>query len=119
MEFDSVSDHDEDNIMYTLFPQYRPPYCAEKYNEINIGPYEAEKSNKNKIGPCRAPLHSSSYFDLIEKHNYIIKYKINDYDNNNLNKKYIDYLLFIGLFALTLGVCISIDILYNNYYFKI
>jgi hypothetical protein len=114
MVFDSDTDteYDEDNIMYTL---NRRPYCAEKYNEINIGPYEAEKSNKNT--PCRAPLHSSSYFHLIEKDNnyYTIKYKSNDNYNNDLYEKYIDYILFTGLFAITLGVCISIDILYNNY----
>ena len=115
---DSDSDYDDDNFMYTLFSKYRRPYCAEKYNEKITGPYNADKSNDNT--PGRAPISSSELIIfnknmIINNNNNIYNIYVYDDDNNNLYVKYYMEILHLGLVAITLGVCICIDILFNYY----
>ena len=98
---------------------FRSPYCAEKYDEKTIGPFEADKNDKNI--PGSAPGNNRSYYDLMLTNGVWgseIIIKNNNNDNNNNDKSFVKCyigILHLGLFAIAIGGCICIDILFKYY----
>ena len=81
------------------------PFCAEKYYEKTIGPYEADNNNKNIPGYAWNNFETS-----IPK--YIVN---NNNDNYKLFVKCNTFILHLGVFVITIGGCICIDILFKYY----
>jgi hypothetical protein len=107
------------NIDY-LELMFRSPYCAEKYDEITIGPFEADKNCKNI--PGSAPGNNRSYYDLMLTNgvwgNELIIKNNNNNNNNNNDKSFVKCyigILHLGLFVIAMGGCICIDILFKYY----
>jgi hypothetical protein len=108
----------EANIDYLIEILFRSPYCAEKYDEKTIGPFEADKNCKNI--PGSAPDYNHSYFDLmltngVWGNEIIIKNNNNDNNNDKSFVKCYIGILHLGFFAIAMGGCICIDILFKYY----
>lgn len=104
-----------ENINYLLEILFRNPICAEKYDERTIGPFEADKNDKNIPGSAPDYNNDLMLTNGVWKNEIIIK---NNDDKNNDDKSSVKCyigILHLGLFAITVGGCICIDILFKYY----